>query len=94
MMGGGMISTHIKRGRMDDAQSALTEAGRHLKRFQKELEDVKMAVHADLELGDYYPLQTTSSIISSWTGWCRTKSEKPNRRWKRAVLPSVVHCMC
>jgi len=51
MMGGGMISTHIKRGRMDDAQSALTEAGRHLKRFQKELEDVKMAVHADLELG-------------------------------------------
>ncbi|WP_145409409.1 hypothetical protein [Paenibacillus xylanexedens] len=51
MMGGGMISTHIKRSRMDDAQSAINEAGRHLKRFQKELDDVKMAVKADIELG-------------------------------------------
>ncbi|MBB6019146.1 putative nucleic acid-binding Zn-ribbon protein [Paenibacillus sp. JGP012] len=51
MMGGGMISTHIKRSRMDDAQVAIIDAGKRLRRFQKELEDVEMAVSADLNLG-------------------------------------------
>ncbi|RAW17226.1 hypothetical protein DC345_09080 [Paenibacillus taichungensis] len=51
MMGGGMISTHIKRSRMDDAQVAIMDAGRRLRRFQKELEDVKMAVNTELHLG-------------------------------------------
>ncbi|MEC0110632.1 hypothetical protein P4H27_27035 [Paenibacillus taichungensis] len=51
MMGGGMISTHIKRSRMDDAQVAIVDAGRRLRRFQKELEDVKMAVNTELHLG-------------------------------------------
>jgi hypothetical protein len=51
MMGGGTISTHIKRSRMDDAQVAIMDAGKRLRRFQKELEDVEMAVNADLNLG-------------------------------------------
>lgn len=51
MMGGGAISTHIKRSRMDDAQAAIMDAGKRLRRFQKELEDVEMAVSADLNLG-------------------------------------------
>ncbi|WP_145412600.1 hypothetical protein [Paenibacillus xylanexedens] len=51
MMGGGAISTHIKRSRMDDAQVAIMDAGKRLRRFQKELEDVEMAVNADLNLG-------------------------------------------
>ena len=51
MMGGGAISTHIKRGRMDDAQVAIMDASKRLRRFQKELEDVEMAVNADLNLG-------------------------------------------
>ncbi|WP_405156159.1 hypothetical protein [Paenibacillus sp. FSL K6-0108] len=51
MMGGGMISTHMKRSRMDDAQVAIMDAGRRLRRFQKELEDVKMAVNTELHLG-------------------------------------------
>jgi hypothetical protein len=51
MMGGGVISTHIKRSRMDDAQTAIMDAGRRLRRFQKELEDVKMAVNTELHLG-------------------------------------------
>ncbi|SLJ99455.1 MULTISPECIES: hypothetical protein [unclassified Paenibacillus] len=51
MMGGGMISTHIKRSRMDDAHVAIMDAGRRLRRFQKELEDVKMAVNTELHLG-------------------------------------------
>lgn len=51
MMGGGMISTHIKRSRMDDAQVAIMDAGRRLRRFQKELEDVKIAVNTELHLG-------------------------------------------
>ncbi|MFB8373318.1 hypothetical protein [Paenibacillus taichungensis] len=51
MMGGGMISTHIKRSRMDDAQVAIMDAGTRLRRFQKELEDVKMAVNTELHLG-------------------------------------------
>ncbi|WP_427052522.1 hypothetical protein [Paenibacillus sp. TC-CSREp1] len=51
MMGGGTISTHIKRRRMDDAQVAIMDAGKRLRRFQKELEDVEMAVSADLNLG-------------------------------------------
>ncbi|MGC5771220.1 hypothetical protein [Paenibacillus pabuli] len=51
MMGGGMISTHMKRSRMDDAQVAIIDAGKRLRRFQKELEDVKMAIHTELHLG-------------------------------------------
>lgn len=51
MMGGGVISTHIKRSRMDDAQDAIMDAGRRLRRFQKELEDVRMAVNMELHLG-------------------------------------------
>jgi hypothetical protein len=51
MMGGGVISTHIKRSRMDDAQDAIMDAGRRLRRFQKELEDVRMAVNTELHLG-------------------------------------------
>ncbi|CAI6026459.1 hypothetical protein PAECIP112173_00464 [Paenibacillus sp. JJ-100] len=51
MMGGGAISTHIKRRRMDEAQVAILDAGKRLRRFQKELEDVEMAVNADLNLG-------------------------------------------
>ncbi|MGQ8871567.1 hypothetical protein [Paenibacillus sp. TSA_86.1] len=51
MMGGGVLSTHIKRSRMDDAQVAIIDASKRLRRFQKELEDVEMAVRADLNLG-------------------------------------------
>jgi hypothetical protein len=47
MMGGGMISTHIKHSRMDEAVSYAREAGQRLIRFQDELKDVQ------LELADY-----------------------------------------
>ncbi|AWB44457.1 hypothetical protein DCC85_09620 [Paenibacillus sp. CAA11] len=53
MLGGGMISTHIKHGKMDDASNYLQNAQVSMRRFEKELNDVKLSLGSELELGDF-----------------------------------------
>ena len=43
IVGGGFISSLIKHSRMDDAQEYMEEAGQHLRRFEKELQDVSLS---------------------------------------------------
>lgn len=52
MLGGGMISTLIKHGKMDKARSYIEEAKWELQKFSKELRDVSYMGGADLGVSD------------------------------------------
>ncbi|TDG00248.1 hypothetical protein [Paenibacillus piri] len=58
--GGGMISTHIKHGHVDDAKQYISNANRLMQRFHSELADLNRSVdiHIDisglLKLADYW----------------------------------------
>lgn len=51
MLGGGMLSTHIKHGRIDEAMSHLHTARQSLQRFKRELSDVGASISTNLEIG-------------------------------------------
>jgi len=54
MLGGGIISSVIKRNRMNDASSSLREAQYALERFQKELGDLNLSfVATEIRSGDF-----------------------------------------
>ncbi|MVP01819.1 hypothetical protein [Paenibacillus lutrae] len=50
MLGGGMIATHIKRSRADEAKNKIEAAQSNMRKFKRELEDVGR--HSDMNL-DY-----------------------------------------
>lgn len=69
MVGGGMISTMIKHGRIDEARDHIHEAQHHLRRFAKELKDLQMTSDAAgpqiggfLHFADYF----FDGFISDW----------------------------
>ncbi|MGP0583894.1 hypothetical protein [Paenibacillus timonensis] len=51
MLGGGMLSTHIKHGRIDEAMSHLHTARQSLQRFERELKDIGASISTNLEIG-------------------------------------------
>lgn len=53
MLGGGLISTAIKRGYMDDAREAASEAQHLLHSFNKELGDIKKSVDQQLNMNGF-----------------------------------------
>lgn len=53
MLGGGFISTMAKHSKMDRAKENLAKARSDLKNFSRELQDVNMACHLDIETGDF-----------------------------------------
>jgi len=53
MIGGGMISTMIKRDHMDQAQSKINHLQYDLKNFNRELQDVKSSLNIDLQIGNF-----------------------------------------
>ncbi|MFD3256981.1 hypothetical protein ACE3MQ_00015 [Paenibacillus lentus] len=53
MLGGGMISTHIKHGRLDEAMDHLYRAQNSLRRFEKELRDVGEQMPTQIEIGGF-----------------------------------------
>ena len=53
MLGGGFISTMAKHSKMDRAKENLAKARSDLKSFSRELQDVNMACHLDIETGDF-----------------------------------------
>lgn len=65
---GGLISTHIKHGHIDDARSFIHSANRQIQVFQKELADLKKTadVHVDisgmLKMADYW----FDGLITDW----------------------------
>lgn len=53
MIGGGLFSTLVKHSKMDDAAECLEQARVDLKRFQRELRDVEVAVDLRMEIGSF-----------------------------------------
>lgn len=53
MLGGGIISTAIKHGKMDDAERKMNDAKYSLQRFSKELDDVDQHLNFDFNIGDF-----------------------------------------
>lgn len=53
MLGGGFLSTMAKQSKMDRAKENLAKARSDLKNFSRELQDVNMACHLDIETGDF-----------------------------------------
>ncbi|NMM52525.1 hypothetical protein [Paenibacillus aquistagni] len=70
MLGGGMLATHIKHSRIDEAQESVTKANHALRTFQRELKDVEQAaagtdlVHIEggLKFADYF----LDGLIADW----------------------------
>ena len=53
MFGGGFISTMVKHSKMDQAKQNMEEARNDLRNFSRELNDVNMTCHLDIETGDF-----------------------------------------
>ena len=53
ILGGGMLTTFIKRSKMKDADALVQQARSALKRFQRELTDVENIPEFHIETGDF-----------------------------------------
>ncbi len=53
MLGGGMLTTFIKRSKMKDADNLVQQARSALKRFQRELMDVESIPEFHIQTGDF-----------------------------------------
>lgn len=53
MFGGGFISTMAKHSKMDRAKQNMEQAKYDIRNFSRELNDVNMACHLDIETGDF-----------------------------------------
>ncbi|WP_195573764.1 hypothetical protein [Paenibacillus sp. 1001270B_150601_E10] len=70
MLGGGMLSTHMKHSRIDEAQELVTKANHAMRTFKRELKDVEQAaahtelVHIEdgLKFADYF----FDGLIADW----------------------------
>ncbi|KRE47459.1 hypothetical protein [Paenibacillus sp. Soil724D2] len=68
MLGGGMLSTHIKHGKIDEAMDHVHAAQSRLSRFEKELKDVHMTLSIDshisgfLKFSDYF----FDGLLTDW----------------------------
>lgn len=68
MLGGGMLTTFIKRSKMKDADSLVQEARSALKRFQRELMDVEDIPELHIETGDFLTFADYffDGVIADW----------------------------
>lgn len=53
MLGGGMMSTYLKHGKIDEAMDYIHDAQRSLSRFGKELQDVQMNLSIEIDIGSF-----------------------------------------
>lgn len=53
MLGGGFISTFAKRSKMNNAKECMENAKYDLRAFSRELQDVSMNCHLDIETNDF-----------------------------------------
>lgn len=53
IFGGGFLSTVVKNTKMDQAKQNMEQARYDLRNFSRELNDVNMSCHLDIETGDF-----------------------------------------
>lgn len=74
MFGGGFISTMVKQSKMDRAKQSMEQAKYDLRNFSRELNDVNIACHLDIETGDFISFADWFLIVCWWIGWYRIGS--------------------
>lgn len=96
IMGGGVIATSIKHGRIDRAQSHIGRAQRHLRRFVRELEDVDIAgggldvkIEGFSRFADYF----FDGLISDWHVQSRIVDSQARTRSTRQRTSDLVHLL-
>ncbi len=90
--GGGLISTHIKHGHIDDARDWIRKAMRRMRDFQTELADLERSVAIEidisdmLKMGDYW----FDGLITDWLvqGRIRSAGEQVSDALRR-LRPAV-----
>lgn len=84
MLGGGMIATAVKHGRINDGKSHIHEAQRRLRQFEKELKDVQMHIEVEMntdgmvKFADFF----FDGLIVDWIvqGRIRNSQEEVNKQ--------------
>ncbi|MDR9852554.1 hypothetical protein RJP21_02925 [Paenibacillus sp. VCA1] len=68
MLGGGMLSTHIKHNKIDEAMGYIHDAQTSLRRFGKELKDVEMHLSIEIDIGSFLRFSDYffDGFISDW----------------------------
>lgn len=68
MLGGGMISTHLKHNNIDEAMEHIHVAQWEMSRFSKELRDVQMTASIEIDIGEFLKFSDYffDGFISDW----------------------------
>lgn len=68
LLGGGMLSTYIKNGKIDAAMDHVRRAQRSLSRFEKELKDVRVTLSIDIQISGFLRFSDYffDGFISDW----------------------------
>lgn len=93
MLGGGMLSTHIKHNKLDEAMDHIYAAQTNLKRFEKELQDVggnmsavSLEVGGLLKFSDYF----FDGLITDWLVQGRIKDALEQVQGRRGEVNRIV----
>lgn len=68
MLGGGMVTTFVKRSKMNDAEQQVQQARSDLKQFRKELADVETIADFHVETGNFLTFADyfLDSLLTDW----------------------------
>ncbi|AJS61263.1 hypothetical protein [Paenibacillus sp. IHBB 10380] len=92
MLGGGMISTHIKHNHIDEAMDYVHEARKGMGHFEKELNDIQMSLSVDIDIGailtfsDYF----FDGIIADWMVQGRIQDTLSNVENKATAISQLL----
>lgn len=86
MLGGGLITTLIKRSKMKDADALVQEARSAMKRFQRELMDVESIPEFRIETGDFLTFADYffDGIVADWL--VQSKINDARRQVENAIV--------
>lgn len=93
MLGGGMLSTHIKHNRIDEAMDHIYQAQRSLARFERELRDVGGGIPIEMEIGgmltfaDYF----FDGLIADWLVQGRINETLAQVEQKQSEVGRLMH---
>ena len=86
LLGGGLLTTFIKRSKMKDADELVQQARSALKRFQKELTDVENIPEFRIETGDFLTFADYffDGIVADWL--VQSKINDSRRQVENAII--------
>ncbi|ARI78077.1 hypothetical protein [Halobacillus mangrovi] len=92
MLGGGMLTTAVKHSRVDDANSAVHSAQRHLRKFAREIDDLgtyynhRVEISGGLTIADYF----LDGLIVDWFVQNRIQTSQDEVRKIRSKTHAVI----